>query len=67
MAVIGSGLTIVKDGLIGAREREYVSQDESSFSCRYTQGDVEGKSKAKGIKGVTDIEDRRSFLWSRMG
>lgn len=66
MTVVGSGLGIIKDSLIGSRDREYISEDEGSFSCRYTHGDVEGEGKAKGVKGVTDFKDGGMFLGGRM-
>ena len=62
MAVVSSSLSIIKDGLIGARDFEYIFEDESSFSCGYTERDMESKDKAEGIEGITNIEDRRSFL-----
>jgi hypothetical protein len=62
MAVISSGLSIIKDGLIGARDFEYISEDESSFSCGYTERYMEGKDKTEGIERVTNIEDGRSFV-----
>ena len=55
MTVISSRFSIVKDSLIRARDREDISKDESSFSCRYTEWDVESKCKAKGIEGVMDF------------
>jgi hypothetical protein len=67
MAVISRRLSIIKDSLVGARDREYISEDEGSFSCRYTHGDVEGESKAEGIKGVMDIEDGGRLFRERMG
>ena len=66
MTVVGSGLAIIKNSLIGSRDREYISEDEGSFSCRYTHGDVEGEGKAKGVKGVTDFKDGGMFLRGRM-
>ena len=47
-------------------DAEYISEDEGSFSCRYTHGDVEGEGKAKGVKGVTDFKDGGMFLRGRM-
>jgi len=62
MAVVSSRLGIVKDSLVRSRDTEDISEDEGSFSSRDAHGDMEGQSKAEGIEGIPDSEDRVMFM-----
>jgi len=62
MAVVSSGLGIVKDGLVRSGDTEDILKDEGSFSGRDPHGDMEGQSKAEGIEGISDTEDRVMFM-----
>jgi len=61
-----SDLGIIKDGLIRDRNLKNFSEYKSGFSCRYTEGDMEGKSKSKSVKRVSDMSEiKRDFIWLR--
>lgn len=66
MAEESRDLDIIKDGLIRDRDLKNFSEDKSSFSCRDTEGDIEGKSKGKSVKRVSNIcEIKRRFIGMR--
>ena len=61
MAIEGGGSGIVQDGLIGDRDGEDGSKDESRLSRTEGEGDIKSQDKAKNMGSVVDspqIDDR---------
>ncbi len=61
MAIKGGGSRVVQYGLIGNRDSEHGSEDESCLSCTEGEGDVKSQDKAKDMRSVMDgpqIDDR---------
>ncbi len=54
MAIEGGGSGVVQDGLIGDRDGEDGSEDESRLSCTQGEGDVKSQDKAKNMRSVVD-------------